>query len=98
LLHLRGVIEARCGKLREGVAYLVEAAEASSDSSLTVEMLLEAAEAASFAGDLAQVGELGARAMGSPAASEKGPVHRGGPHRLLQRVRRRTRAGAVSAS
>ena len=43
LLHLRGVIESRCGNMRDAVATLVEGAELSSDPSLTLEMLHEAA-------------------------------------------------------
>jgi DNA-binding CsgD family transcriptional regulator len=62
LLHLRGVIEARTGDLRSAVAVLIEAAGASEDGSLTLEVLNEATEAASYAGNYAQAAALGARA------------------------------------
>jgi DNA-binding CsgD family transcriptional regulator len=62
LLHLRGVIEARTGDLRSAVAVLTEAADASEDGSLTLEVLNEATEAAAYAGNYAQAAALGARA------------------------------------
>jgi DNA-binding CsgD family transcriptional regulator len=62
LLHLRGVIEARTGDLRSAVAVLIEAADASEDGSLTLEVLTEATEAASYVGDYEQAAALGARA------------------------------------
>jgi DNA-binding CsgD family transcriptional regulator len=62
LLHLRGVIEARTGDLRSAVAVLLEAADASEDASLTLELLTEATEAAAYAGDYAEAAALGARA------------------------------------
>jgi DNA-binding CsgD family transcriptional regulator len=62
LLHLRGVIEARTGDLRGAVAVLVEAADASEDGSLALDALIEAIEAANYAGDYAHSVALGARA------------------------------------
>lgn len=62
LLHLSGLIEAHTGSVRQAFAMLVVAADASTDPSLTVEMLFEAADAAQFAGDPAAVVELGRRA------------------------------------
>jgi DNA-binding CsgD family transcriptional regulator/tetratricopeptide (TPR) repeat protein len=62
LLYLRGVIQARTGDLRDAVAVLVEAADASEDASLTLEILIEATEAAEYAGDYAQAAAIAARA------------------------------------
>jgi DNA-binding CsgD family transcriptional regulator len=64
LLHLSGVIEARTGSLPEAFTRLTEGAAASSDPSLTLEMLIEAAEAATMTGDLA-----GATKIAGSAAS-----------------------------
>jgi DNA-binding CsgD family transcriptional regulator len=71
LLHLRGVIQSRCGNMRKAVTTLIEGAEASTDPSLTLEMLHEAAEAAADTGDLATVGELGTRAVELPAQTKR---------------------------
>jgi DNA-binding CsgD family transcriptional regulator len=62
LLYLRGMIEARTGDLRGGVAVLLEAADASEDGSLTLELLTEAQEAATYAGDYEHAAAIGARA------------------------------------
>jgi DNA-binding CsgD family transcriptional regulator len=62
LLYLRGVIEARTGDLRGAVAVLLEAADGSEDGSLTLELLTEATEAATYAGDYEHAAALGARA------------------------------------
>ena len=70
LLYLRGVIEARTGDLRGAVAVLVEAADASEDGSLTLELLTEATEAAEYAGDYAQAAAIGARADAIEPRSE----------------------------
>jgi DNA-binding CsgD family transcriptional regulator len=61
MLHLRGVIEARSGHMAEAVATLTEAADISTDPSLIIEMLAEAAQAAVEAGDPATAVALGAR-------------------------------------
>jgi hypothetical protein len=53
LLHLSGVIEARTGSMREAGTKLLQAAEASNEPSRTLEMLLEASEAATMYGDTA---------------------------------------------
>jgi DNA-binding CsgD family transcriptional regulator len=58
LLHVNGVIESRTGSLQEGWSRLVEGGEATSEVSLKLEMLLEAAEAATMAGDLARAMEI----------------------------------------
>jgi DNA-binding CsgD family transcriptional regulator len=69
LLHLSGVIEALCGSLDAAIAQLLEGADVSTDPSLTLELLLEAAEAASFTGRLPMVVQLGERAASLPVAS-----------------------------
>jgi DNA-binding CsgD family transcriptional regulator/tetratricopeptide (TPR) repeat protein len=71
LLHLRGVIEARCGNLRDAAETLREAAQLSADPSLTLEILHEAAEAAASTGDRQAVAELGARAAELPVVSAR---------------------------
>jgi DNA-binding CsgD family transcriptional regulator/tetratricopeptide (TPR) repeat protein len=71
LLHLRGVIESRCGNMRDAVATLLEGAETSSDPSLTLEMLHEAAEAATDTGDLPAAAQLNARAATLPAPTRR---------------------------
>jgi tetratricopeptide (TPR) repeat protein len=70
LLHVRGVIEARTGDLRSAVAVLLEAADASDEPSLTLELLSEATEAAAYAGDYTQAAAIGARAGVIEPASE----------------------------
>ncbi|MGZ4330151.1 MAG: LuxR C-terminal-related transcriptional regulator [Solirubrobacteraceae bacterium] len=71
LLHLSGVIEARGGSLRESHRLLLAAADAANDPSFRLTVLSEAAEAASYAGDFAELGRLGERAARIPAASER---------------------------
>ena len=71
LLHLRGVIELRCGSLRDAVAILIEGARSSADPSLALEMLHEAAEAATDMGDRSRVKELVALAQDLPAVSTR---------------------------
>jgi len=70
LLHLSGVIEGRTGSMREAYARLLEAAEASTDPSLTLDILSEASEGAAFAGDTASVVETGQRIAGITAADD----------------------------
>ena len=70
LLHLRGVIEARTGDLRTAVAFLIEAADASEDGSLTLEILTDATEAAAYAGDFVHAAALGERAAAIEPRSE----------------------------
>jgi DNA-binding CsgD family transcriptional regulator len=103
LRYLSAVIETRTGSLREGYAMLLEAADASTDPSLTLEMLSDAMESASFCGDAAAVVEIGERSTGIPAAGELdrfrvvylqafGRLHAGdqpGAHVLLADVLRR---------
>jgi DNA-binding CsgD family transcriptional regulator len=59
LLQLRGTIEARNGDVRNATEILLEAAEASDGPSLTLALLTEATEAATYAGDYAQTVALG---------------------------------------
>ena len=63
MLHLGGVIEAFMGRLQEAAALLVAAADACTDPSLTIEMLIQAADASVSSGDPAAVAELSRRAM-----------------------------------
>jgi DNA-binding CsgD family transcriptional regulator len=63
VLHLGGVIEAFMGRLQEAAALLVAAADACTDPSLTIEMLIQAADASVSSGDPAAVAELSRRAM-----------------------------------
>jgi hypothetical protein len=70
LLHLAGVIEARTGSLPEACAMLLAAADACTDLSLTLDMLAEAAEGASFSGDMTAVTEIGQRSARLSAADE----------------------------
>jgi DNA-binding CsgD family transcriptional regulator/tetratricopeptide (TPR) repeat protein len=70
LLHLSGLIEAHTGSVQEAFALLADAADASTDPSLTIELLFEAADAASFVGDPAAVVELGQRAARISPADE----------------------------
>jgi DNA-binding CsgD family transcriptional regulator len=70
LLHLSGVIEARTGSLRNAYAMLREAADACTDPSSALEMLSEAAEAASFSGDREALEELGQLVVRISAADE----------------------------
>ena len=62
LLQLSGVIEALCGSLPTALERLLEGADASTDPSLTLEMLVDAAEAAVFSGQIVTAIELGERA------------------------------------
>ena len=71
MLHLRGVIEARGGDMAEAVATLTEAAGISTDPSLIIEMLAEAAQAAVEAGDPATAVALGVRAREVRAGSRR---------------------------
>ncbi|PWU24908.1 MAG: LuxR family transcriptional regulator, partial [Candidatus Rokuibacteriota bacterium] len=70
LLRLRGVIEARTGDLRSAVSVFLEAADATNDESLTLELLTEAAEAAAYAGDFSQATALSLRAATIAPRSE----------------------------
>jgi DNA-binding CsgD family transcriptional regulator len=62
LLHLGGVVEANTGSLPEACARLLEAAEATRDPSLRLEMLLEAGETMTMTGDFARGIEIAAMA------------------------------------
>ncbi len=62
LLHLSGVVEARTGSMREACARFLQGAELSTEPSRTLELLLEASEAATMYGDTATSIRLAARA------------------------------------
>jgi DNA-binding CsgD family transcriptional regulator len=63
-LHLRGTVELRCGEVAEAATMLAAGAAeiATAVPAKAIEMLAEAAQAASYAGDAAQVVEFGRRA------------------------------------
>ena len=64
LMQLSGAIEERSGSMPRALELLLEGANASGDSSLRLEMLADAAEAAVFTGQLSKVVEL-AEQLGS---------------------------------
>jgi tetratricopeptide (TPR) repeat protein len=66
LLHLRGVIEARCGSARNAVATLLEGADRA-DPELALALLHEEAEAAGAIGQVGTVRDIGKRAAELPA-------------------------------
>jgi DNA-binding CsgD family transcriptional regulator len=66
LLYIRGLLESRYGNLRDGVAILLDAADASDTPALTLELLLEAGYQAADAGQRDRVPELAARASDLP--------------------------------
>ena len=63
LLHISGQIERIAGNPREAFTLLVGAADACTDHSLTIELLLQAADAVASSGDPAALAELSQRAM-----------------------------------
>jgi DNA-binding CsgD family transcriptional regulator len=71
LLYLSGVIEARAGSLQEACARLLQGAEECDDPPLKLEMLMEAAEAASFSGAFTRSIELAAHAAPIGAVSAR---------------------------
>jgi ATP/maltotriose-dependent transcriptional regulator MalT len=71
LLHLSGLIEGRTGSLRDSFVILEQGAAVTEDPSLQLEIMFDAAEAATFSGDLAEVARLGSLAARVPAASER---------------------------
>jgi len=71
LLHLSGVIQARTGSLQEACTKLLQGADACDDPPLKLEMLMEAAEAAAFSGDIRRPIEIAAYAAPIPAASAR---------------------------
>ncbi len=68
LLYLRGVIEARCGSVRDAAATLLDAA-GDAQPDLALAMLHEAAEVAGAIGHLETVREIGDRAARLPSES-----------------------------
>jgi DNA-binding CsgD family transcriptional regulator len=71
LLALSGVIDINVGSTDEGVRKLRAGADVTADAELTLEMLLEAVEAASFSGQAAVASELWERGATVPAASPR---------------------------
>jgi DNA-binding CsgD family transcriptional regulator len=71
LLYLSGVIEMRTGSLADASTRLAEGAAAASSPSLKLEMLIEAAEAASFSGDLAKSTEICTSAIAISPVTER---------------------------
>jgi DNA-binding CsgD family transcriptional regulator len=78
MLYLSGVIEARCGSMPAALARLLEGAELTTDPKLTLEILAEASEVATYQGQLQTVVELGERSQSLPAST--------GRDRLLRAV------------
>jgi len=71
LLQLSGAIEGACGSVPMALARLLEAADASTDPPLTLQLLVDASEAAVFSGQLAKVVELSQRASLLRAATAR---------------------------
>jgi DNA-binding CsgD family transcriptional regulator len=71
-MHLRGTIELRCGVPAEAATILAAgAAEIAAEApAKAIEMLVEAAQAASYAGDAAQIIEFGRRASAFAGADD----------------------------
>ena len=61
LLYLKGVIESRVGRVQDAYGWLLESAEITSDTSFRFELLVEATEAAAYAGELEAVAEISRR-------------------------------------
>jgi DNA-binding CsgD family transcriptional regulator len=61
MVHLRGTIELRCGVPAKALTILAAGAKevASVDPAKGIEMLVEAGQSASYAGDIDQIGEMG---------------------------------------
>jgi DNA-binding CsgD family transcriptional regulator len=72
--HLRGSIEASRGVALDAAAMLVAASELAApvDSSRALQMLVEASEIASYAGDVTPTAELGRRAAALPVVDKVG--------------------------
>jgi len=71
LLQLSGAIEGSCGSLPTALMRLLAGADATTDPPLTLQMLVDASEAALFSGQLAKVVELGQRASSLQAATAR---------------------------
>jgi DNA-binding CsgD family transcriptional regulator len=76
LLHLRGVIETSCGSMARAVTTQLEAADASDNPSLTLEILHQAAEGAADTRDLARLGDIAARVSRTPARTTRDQLSR----------------------
>jgi len=74
LLHLSGLIDAHTGSLKDASARLAEGAGITSDPSLKLEMMLEAAQAATMTGDFARAIELARIALEVPQATTRDRV------------------------
>jgi DNA-binding CsgD family transcriptional regulator len=69
LRYLAVVMEAYTGSSQAAYARLLEGVESASDPSLKLELLIEAAESATFSGDFVTASELAARAAAVPVVS-----------------------------
>jgi len=76
LLHLSGVIEASCGSIARAVTTQLEAADASDDPSLTLEVLHEAAEGAADTRDLARLAVISARVSDTAGTTRRDQLSR----------------------
>jgi DNA-binding CsgD family transcriptional regulator len=70
LLHISGLIEAYAGNLQQAFILLLDAADTYADPSLTVSMLIQAADVAVSAGDVAALEEISQRVMRISAVHE----------------------------
>jgi hypothetical protein len=71
LLCLNGLIDAQTGSMQDASVRLAEGAAATSDPSVKLEMLLEAAQAATMSGDFAQAIEIGHHAATVPRVTAR---------------------------
>src|SRR5918993_2877177 len=85
LQHIRGVVELRCGSPAEGCALLLAGADdvADVDPRKALDMLVDAAEAASHAGDVSSTVEAGGGAPRVGGGSAEGGLLVGGGGRPL---------------
>ena len=75
--HLRGIVELRCGRLLDACQILIAAAGATAPRDLgkALEILFDAGEAASWAGDHAVLGGIVDRVAALPASSTPGEAY-----------------------
>jgi len=69
--HLRGQFQLRAGLPAEAVETLLEGSRHSQEPLRSLEMLMAAAEAASYAGDPARMALIGGQAVGLPAENDR---------------------------
>jgi AAA ATPase domain len=77
MLYLSGVIESRCGNFPTALTELLEGAELTGDSTLLLELLTEASQAAAHLGRVQTLVKLGERGESLPAATSRERVLRG---------------------